>query len=1106
MPSQLEAFVAEARGSDAIGAHVEHCDHCRVMVEEIRENQQFMARVGGALAASGFAWRGRSRDLPPPGTVPGYELIEEISRGGQGVVYRAVQSATKRPAAVKMLLSGAFASGHQRRRFEREIEIAARLRHPCIVSVFDSDITTDERRYVAMEFVPGEPLDIYVREHCPLQRGAQRGSQRGGQKARVDQIMRLMRDVAEGVGFAHANGVIHRDLKPSNILVDSNGKPRVVDFGLARATETNTLVTVTMEFAGTLAYAAPEQFKPDLGLVGTQTDVYALGLILYILLTEQRPYPCEGPLAEVSEHAVSTEPAPLSKHVPRIPSDVETIVLKALAKEPSRRYSSAAALAADIDDYLAGRPISARRDSTLYVLQRLAVKHRVPSIAVAVVVLTIVAAAAGLTLLARDLDVQRRQTAEVQTQNTIQRARAMASGGEQQHSEQTLWQKALTAGVDAGSPQLGFEEPLKIRQPVWALMEYYSGVPRIARFTAGPGEVFRVRVDSEQKTIHADAVNGASSTWTLSGDLVDSSPPWDDVARAGGARKAPHSGAWHAIAENGVLRVADARTRETLGGPIALHTPLRSFVVSRLGAYVAVVDARGALRVFAGPDLRERPGLWMLDTDYEAVGFSENEQWIVATSRANATRPPRVHVWSTTVQSIFVRPCTARQAQLSQGEHLTAPAVSNQGDWAVAAARNDLFAWWTAGDPEPVDRTNTDADLCMIDIHDTHPRLVVGSASGSVRFGSYTNLRATLRRQVPARVTCVDRSEQLGVIAVGDRSGSVSLFDMDDHGWIRTPWSHHWGGSTAAAASIDGRWYAWAPDGGGVGVGSMAEGEPNRLLSELEVRYLAVDFTMDSSQIVAGSLDGRVCLFGVEDGRLHRVIAQGLPPVWSVRASPDGQWLAAGCEDGVLRVWTMSDLNAPPRTIQDQGGRIARITFSPDSSLVATAQLEGPQGQPGAAVVRHLATGREIWRWTAAPLISVRAVAFSPDGNHVAVGSDEPTVKTWNVRTGDRVSHILGVPWDVFDLAYDPTGRVLYAVGRGPALLAYDPSSGIELATFRVHQQNINTIAVRSDGLQLVTCGDDSWIGLWDLDKLRRNVRGNARYWQQQLRTPMSSR
>ncbi|MDL1904708.1 serine/threonine protein kinase [Synechococcales cyanobacterium CNB] len=301
-PATLERFALHGEGASGLAGHVDRCPACREYVEDARENEAFLGRAAPALAEA----RPAPREPIDPHAVDGFELVEEISRGGQGVVYRAVQAATHRPAAVKMLLAGAFASDRQRRRFEREVEIAARLRHPNVVTVFESGQTPDGRPFVAMEFVNGVPIDRYVRDRLP---------EPG--RDRTDAVLRLFLAIASGVAAAHAAGVIHRDLKPSNVLVDADGVPRVLDFGLARPITDHPEATVTHEFAGTPAYAAPEQFIGDAAAIGTATDVYALGVMLYTALTGRHPYPRDGSLAELAQHAASTDPAPPSRYVDR---------------------------------------------------------------------------------------------------------------------------------------------------------------------------------------------------------------------------------------------------------------------------------------------------------------------------------------------------------------------------------------------------------------------------------------------------------------------------------------------------------------------------------------------------------------------------------------------------------------------------------------------------------------------------------------------------------------------------------------------------------------------------------------------------------------------
>jgi serine/threonine protein kinase len=310
-------------------------------------------------------------------SVPGYTLICQLSQGGQGVVYEATQHSTKRKVALKMLLPGTHASRAARQRFEREIEIIAQLKHPNIVAIYDAGWTSDQRHYFAMDFISGLPLNQYAQS----------------KRLNMEQVLRLFVRVCDAIQYAHQRGVIHRDIKPSNVMVDADGTPKVLDFGLAKqlASTTDT-ISLPEQIIGTLPYMAPEQTRGNLDEIDTRTDVYALGVMLFELLTGQYPYPVDGELAEVLQHIVRTPPQrpsqvwseahgvsrSLVRFHPRCPidNDLETIVLRALAKESVRRYQSAGELASDIERYMRGDPIEAKRDSTFYVMCKLARRHR----------------------------------------------------------------------------------------------------------------------------------------------------------------------------------------------------------------------------------------------------------------------------------------------------------------------------------------------------------------------------------------------------------------------------------------------------------------------------------------------------------------------------------------------------------------------------------------------------------------------------------------------------------------------------------------------------------------------------------------------------------
>ncbi len=313
--------------------------------------------------------------VPPPSgdaadfpTVPGYELIERLHHGGQGVVYHAQQQATRRSVAIKFMHAHAVGSEPERVRFEREVQILGQLRHPGIVSIHDSGMARSSFYYV-MDFINGKPLDAYM----------------AAAQLDVHARIELFAQICDAVHAAHLAGVIHRDLKPNNILVDENGQPRILDFGLAKVTldESSDLtvapvMTMTGQFFGSLPWASPEQAEAIPSKIDLRTDVYALGVVLYQLLTDRFPYEVTGNMRDTMENIMHAEPRPPRSVNPEVDDELETITLKCLSKERDRRYQIAGEIARDIRHYLAGEPIEAKRDSGWYVLRKTLRRYRVP--------------------------------------------------------------------------------------------------------------------------------------------------------------------------------------------------------------------------------------------------------------------------------------------------------------------------------------------------------------------------------------------------------------------------------------------------------------------------------------------------------------------------------------------------------------------------------------------------------------------------------------------------------------------------------------------------------------------------------------------------------
>jgi serine/threonine protein kinase len=296
---------------------------------------------------------GRWKSLKLPTTIGDYELIEEVGRGGMGVVFLARQISLDREVAVKMILRGRLASGEDLERFLAEASATARLEHPGIVPVYDVG-DFDGRPFFSMQYVDGETLADRVALGPMPQR----------------EVARIVAAIARAIGYAHRQGVLHRDLKPSNILLTKSGVPLVTDFGLAKQLGSDLGLTRSGALVGTPSYMSPEQAGGGRGLVGPTSDVYSLGCVLYFALTGRAPFVGDSPM-QIVMLVIEQDPTPPRALRPSLDRDLEMIAIRCLQKPSDLRYQSADALAADLEAYLADEKVSARSGHFNQVIARL---------------------------------------------------------------------------------------------------------------------------------------------------------------------------------------------------------------------------------------------------------------------------------------------------------------------------------------------------------------------------------------------------------------------------------------------------------------------------------------------------------------------------------------------------------------------------------------------------------------------------------------------------------------------------------------------------------------------------------------------------------------
>lgn len=362
-----------------------------------------IAQAARVAASSSIGAGLPPRTGPSPARFPGYTLLREIDRGGQGAVYEAMQHGTNRRVAIKLIHRTGSDAARQNARFQQEVQILAQLRQPHIVTIHESGAAGDDC-YFVMDFVDGLPLDAWVESR-----------RAAGGKAALREILALLATVCDAVHAAHLRGVIHRDLKPANIRVDGGGKPIVLDFGLAKLTDADTprpALTESGQFLGSLAWSSPEQVSGPMHALDLRSDVYSLGVILFHSVAGRHPYDVRGAIPDVIERIRGVEPkgfrtANAFPAISPLDRDLECVVLRALAKDPERRYQSAGELAADLRRYLIGDAIEARRDSPGYLLRKVLRRHRAAVTVAASFVVLSAAAAVGFAIQAERIREQR---------------------------------------------------------------------------------------------------------------------------------------------------------------------------------------------------------------------------------------------------------------------------------------------------------------------------------------------------------------------------------------------------------------------------------------------------------------------------------------------------------------------------------------------------------------------------------------------------------------------------------------------------------------------------------------------------------------------------
>jgi WD40 repeat protein len=988
---------------------------------------------------------------PPAGPlrpqVPGYEVLGELGRGGMGVVYRARQVVLNRLVALKMILAGSHAGAEAVDRFRAEAEAVARLQHPNIVQIFEVGEQAG-LPYFALEFVDGGSLAEKL-DGTPLP---------------PRPAARLVETLARAMHAAHAAGIAHRDLKPANVLLTADGTPKITDFGLAKKLDGGAGQTASGAIVGTPSYMAPEQAAGQGKTVGPAADVYALGAILYELLTGRPPFKAATPLDTVLQ-VVSDEPVPPRRLQPKVPRDLETICLKCLEKEPRRRYPTALDLADDLRRFQDGKPITSRPVRTWERLGKWA-KRRPAAAALlgvtGVAVLALVGAVVGLlynTRLEAALeDAQRARQAEAEQRNKAEMFQyfhhiARANAG---------WRDADLVRV---KPLLE-ECPKGQRRWEW---DYLQRLCHAELLTFGH-DIFRMAFSPDGTRIATAGLDHTVRVWdATTGRQLFILRGHSDKVRF--VAFSPDGTRLASASFDRTVKVWDATAGQEALLTLKGHTAgVNGVAFSPDGTRVASGAADNTVKVWDWKASREILSLKGHNGWVDGVAFSPDSKRL-----ASASRDHTVKVWDL---------ATGRERFALKGHTGWVLGVAYSPDGtriASASADQTVRLWDAATGRQLLTLPGHTSDVWSVAFSSDGSRLASSSVDQTVRVwdAATGQLRLTLKGH-SGEVTHVAFSPDGTRLASAGAEGKVRVWDPT---WAQEAsiLRGHAGKVWSAAFSPDGERLASAGEDGLVKVWDATTRREVFASKGHAGEVWQVAFRPDGKRLASAGQDGTVRLWDARTGRPAGTFQGHTSPLWGLAFSPDGKRLACASQDGTVRLW---DAGGRQQVLRRDGPTIwgSPVAFSPDGTRLAT---DGPNYT---VKVWDVATRREVLSLKGHEH-QVWAAAFSPDGGKLASGSSDNTAKLWDLLTGQEIFTLTGHASDVDGVAFSPDGARLASASRDGTIKLWDVATGQEALTLRGHTNWVLSVAFSPDGTRLASASWDGTVRLWDARPLTRGVR-----------------